>query len=92
MNKCIIDFDHRSDRNKAIDIALQVFSVSPLDITIKQRPVVGYSNRLTINFEDVYQTGAFINHITNGRIPLSDIKIRKKRYLKKFHGIPREIN
>lgn len=92
MNKCIIDFDHEYDRNKAIDIALRTFNVSPLDIVIKQRLVVKYDNRLIIYFNDVYETGAFINYITNGRISLSAIKIRKKRYLKKFHGIPREIN
>lgn len=90
MNKCIIDFYHNCDRNRAIDIALMTFNVSPLDIIIKQRPVIKYNNRLIINFEDVYQTGAFINHITNDRIHLSVIRIRKKRYLKKFQGISRE--
>ena len=88
MHKCIIDFYYDYDRNTVIDIALKTFNVSPLDIIIKQRPLFKYDNRLIINFNDVYETGAFINYITNSRVHLSVIKIlRKKRYLKKFQGI-----
>lgn len=87
MNKCIIDFYHDYDCSKAIDIALKTFNTSPLDIIVKKRPAIKYDNRLIINFNDVYQTLEFINYITNGRVHLSVIRIRKKRYLKKFQGI-----
>lgn len=92
MNKCIIDFYYDHDLEKAVDIALKTFNVSPLNITVKQRLAVKYNDRLIITFNSAYETEAFINYITNNRIHLSAIKIRKKRYLKKIQGIPRKIN
>lgn len=79
MEKCVIDFEHRSDWEYATKHA-QSMGVKPWDIIAKRclRPGVLYT--LVVYFQNKEQVREFIEFLVSGHnVKLNDVKIRQRR-------------
>lgn len=79
MEKCVIDFQHRSDWEYATKQA-QSMSIKPWDIVAKKCQRLNANYTLVVYFQNKEQVRAFLEFlVSEHNVKLNDIKIHKRK-------------
>ena len=79
MEKCVIDFQHRSDWEYATKQA-QSMGIKPWDIVTRKCWILGAPCTLVVYFQNKEQVREFLEFLASGHnVKLNDIKIHQRR-------------